>query len=106
MGSLVHQSYSEYTVVTIPRQISITGGEIDFQVQATEWQLEPFYNNGHTEMRFTSFEASEWSSTQTIPFDETAFTTSPYTLPPYTLPSQNSTTPPDLTTKHTKDETS
>jgi len=96
-GSLPHRSDSEYTIITIPRQISVTENEIDFQVQAMEWHTES-YGNGKPGLRWTSFESSEWSSTQTITYDKAAFTTSPHTLPPYTLPSQNSTaTPSQLT---------
>ena len=77
-GSLVPQSDSVYTVISIPANYPfVNGAEIDFQVQAVRYKYvkvfisdHPWYPElgGHYEDRFTLSVASGWSSTQTLTF--------------------------------------
>jgi len=80
-GDLVPQSSSGYTVITIPAFYPfVNGAEIDFQVQAVQYEYvqvfvsdhplapPPISEIGHYEDRFTLSGMSGWSSTQTMIF--------------------------------------
>jgi hypothetical protein len=80
-GSLIPQSSSEYTVLSIPAVYPfINGAEVDFQVEAQLWHYievwisdhpmapPPINEIGHYEQRFTLDETSGWSNTQTMTF--------------------------------------
>jgi hypothetical protein len=79
--SLLPQSSSEYTVLSIPAFYPfVNGATIDFQVQALSWVYvdvwvldhpmapPPINEIGHYEQRFTLGETSGWGNTQTMTF--------------------------------------
>jgi hypothetical protein len=82
-GSLIPQSSSGYTVITIPESafsFVIDGTAVDFQVQALLWGYvdvwvqdhpmapPPINEIGHYEQRFVLSGTSGWSPTQTMTF--------------------------------------
>jgi hypothetical protein len=80
-GSLVPQSNSAYTVISIPAKYPfVNGAKIDFQVQAVRYHYvqvfisdhpmapPPLNEIGHYEERFTLSGTSGWSNTQTMTF--------------------------------------
>jgi hypothetical protein len=89
-GSLVPQSDSAYTVISVPANYPfVNGAEIDFQVQAVRYTyIQVFISDhpmaplplneiGHYEERLTLSGVSGWSETQTMTF--------PFILPNVTL---------------------
>jgi hypothetical protein len=110
--SLIPQSNSEYTVLSIPAVYPfISGAQIDFQVEALSWHYievwisdhpmapPPINEIGHYEQRFTLDETSDWSNTQTITIGTSTPTATPNTSPsPSTEPTPNSNSEPFPTT--------
>ncbi len=73
-GNLLYASDSQYTAVSIPPAYP-AGAQVDFQVEAMLWHYTQVYSpsisgSGNYEERFTIYETSSWSNTQTITIPE------------------------------------